>query len=291
MSAGSSTALARPSDFAKTVEGQREKIVATLPMTFQREADRFMRSIILAYNKDPKLQSCTTASIMLAAYRACELGLRVNTNSGHAYLIPYGKEVQLQIGYLGMIELAYRTGKYRNIEARTVGKDDEWICEWTPELQFRHKPADDQDPNQAIRVYAMAWMKGEDKPIIQVMSRKEVEQVRQASRAGNSGPWTQYWGEMAKKTVIKRLLKTLPKSDELERAMEIDNSDYYGVQEAAPRPRGVAGLVQSIQQASPGQAAVAQEIQIEPEPVPAEATNDPHGLLDDGDDVWEAGRE
>lgn len=223
---------------------------------------------------------------MMAMYRAAELGLKVNTHAGHAYLIPYGKEVQFQLGYRGLIELAYRTGLYTKIEARLVGAGDKFVCRWTPNLEFFHEPADDQDPNAAIKVYAMASIKGQSDPAIEVMTRAEVEKVRASSRSGQSGPWVQWWGEMAKKTVIKRLLKTQRLSDDLcdlTRAIEMDNDDYHGVAEA-PRPKGPAGLLSHIQ----GQ----QSIDSAPEPEPELNPADPNGLLDDPeDDAFEEGRE
>lgn len=62
----------------------------------------------------------------------------------------------------------------------------------------------------------------------EVMSRAEIEKVRKASKAGNSGPWSNHWEEMAKKTVIRRLFKYLPVSIEAVRAVEIDEKTDRG---------------------------------------------------------------
>jgi recombination protein RecT len=60
------------------------------------------------------------------------------------------------------------------------------------------------------------------------MTVDEIEQVRAVSRAGASGPWGQWWGEMAKKTVLRRLSKRLPMSTDadelLRREVEEDEA-------------------------------------------------------------------
>ena len=60
----------------------------------------------------------------------------------------------------------------------------------------------------------------------EVMSKKEVDDIRKRSRAGQSGPWVTDYEEMAKKTVFKRLSKWLPVTPDLEAAVEHDNQEY-----------------------------------------------------------------
>jgi hypothetical protein len=52
--------------------------------------------------------------------------------------------------------------------------------------------------------------------LLEVMSLEEIEKVRKVSRAANNGPWVSWWGEMARKTVMRRLSKRLPMSTDLE---------------------------------------------------------------------------
>ena len=44
----------------------------------------------------------------------------------------------------------------------------------------------------------------------EVMNKAEIEKVRNVSRAKGSGPWTTWWDQMARKTVMRRLSKYLP---------------------------------------------------------------------------------
>jgi recombinational DNA repair protein RecT len=71
-------------------------------------------------------------------------------------------------------------------------------------------------------VYAIA--KTKDGGIYrEVMSKSDIEQVRNVSRAKNAGPWVDWYDEMARKTVIRRIAKRLPSSTDLEKLLEHDN--------------------------------------------------------------------
>jgi recombinational DNA repair protein RecT len=59
------------------------------------------------------------------------------------------------------------------------------------------------------------------------MSVDEVEKVRAASRAGGSGPWKDWWSEMAKKTVFRRASKWLKLSAEVADAFERDDQQFH----------------------------------------------------------------
>jgi recombination protein RecT len=61
---------------------------------------------------------------------------------------------------------------------------------------------------------------------IEVMSRSQIEQVRSISRSGNNGPWASWFGEMARKTVIRRLSKRLPMSTDLAAIIQRDDELY-----------------------------------------------------------------
>ena len=63
------------------------------------------------------------------------------------------------------------------------------------------------------------------------MSKDEVDAVRKRSRAANNGPWVTDYGEMAKKTVFKRLSKWLPVTPELQEAIAKDDEEYQQAQD------------------------------------------------------------
>jgi recombination protein RecT len=150
---------------------------------------------------------------------AAQLGLEPNTPLGQAYLIPYKNkgvdEVQFQIGYKGLIDLAYRSGEVEVVQAQVVYENDDFECAYGLEPKLTHKPAD-RDRGEPIKVYAIFKTKSGGYGF-EVMSmedvRKHAEKYSQAYKSGFS-PWKTNFEEMAKKTVLKKVLKYAPlKSD------------------------------------------------------------------------------
>lgn len=210
--------------YIKSMEGEIKK---ALPSVITPE--RFTRMTLSAISVNPKLAACTPASFLGAMMSAAQLGLEPNTPLGQAYLIPYKNrgvdEVQFQIGYKGLIDLAYRSGEVELVQAHIVYENDEFTCEYGLEPKLVHKPAD-RDRGEPIKVYAMFKTKtggyGFD-----VMSmddvRRHAEKYSQAYKSGFS-PWKTNFEEMAKKTVLKRVLKYAPLKSDFVKAVVQDES-------------------------------------------------------------------
>ncbi len=86
-----------------------------------REARYYVSSVLMAVAFKPELADCTYESIMKSALRAASLELSCDESMHQAQLVPYNnrktgrKEAQLIVHYLGIVNLAQRTGKYRTI--------------------------------------------------------------------------------------------------------------------------------------------------------------------------------
>ncbi len=91
--------------------------------------ERFTRIVLTAIRNNQKLAQCDKGSFFAAVMSSAQLGLEPNTPLGQAYLIPYGNECQFQIGYKGLIDLAYRSGEVSIIQAQTVYEKDEFVYE------------------------------------------------------------------------------------------------------------------------------------------------------------------
>lgn len=210
--------------YIKSMEGEIKK---ALPSVITPE--RFTRMTLSAISTNPKLAQCTPASFLGAMMSAAQLGLEPNTPLGQAYLIPYKNrgvdEVQFQIGYKGLIDLAYRSGEVELVQAHIVYENDEFVCEYGLEPKLVHKPAD-KDRGEAVKVYAMFKTKSGGYGF-DVMSmddvRRHAEKYSQAYKSGFS-PWKSNFEEMAKKTVLKRVLKYAPLKSDFVKAVVQDES-------------------------------------------------------------------
>ncbi len=210
--------------YVRSMEGE---IAKALPSVITPE--RFSRMVLSAISTNPKLASCTPQSFLGAMMTSAQLGLEVNTPLGQAYLLPYDNrkkgitECQFQLGYKGLIDLAYRSGEVSIIQAHEVYENDDFEYELGMEPKLRHIPAK-INRGKVICYYAMFRTKdggyGFD-----VMSVEDIQaHARKYSKAYGSGPWQTNFDEMAKKTVLKKVLKYAPLKSDFVRAAAQDES-------------------------------------------------------------------
>lgn len=203
------------------------EIKKALPNTITPE--RFTRIVLSAISNNKQLQQCTPNSFLAGMMNAAQLGLEPNTPLGQAYLIPYRNkgtlEAQFQIGYKGLIDLAYRSGQVKTIYAEEVHENDEFEYELGLEPKLVHKPAV-KDRGEVIYYYAVFKLTNGGEGFA-VMSKDDIENHKKRfSKAANSGfsPWTTNFDEMAKKTVIKKVLKYAPLSTDIMRKIAEDET-------------------------------------------------------------------
>ena len=210
--------------YIKSMEGEIKK---ALPSVITPE--RFTRMVLSAISTNPKLGSCTPSSFLGAMMSAAQLGLEPNTPLGQAYILPYSNkgtlEAQFQLGYKGLIDLAYRSGEVEVVQAHIVYENDKFECEFGLEPKLTHIPAD-KDRGNAVKVYAMFKTKSGGYGF-EVMSMEDVRNHAQKySKAYSSSfsPWATNFEEMAKKTVLKKCLKYAPLKSDFVRAVVQDGS-------------------------------------------------------------------
>lgn len=197
------------------IKSMESEIAKALPAVITPE--RFTRMTLSAISVNPKLAECTPKSFLGAMMTAAQLGVEPNTALGQAYLIPFRNhgtmECQFQLGYKGLIDLAYRSGEVSIIQAHVVCENDEFSYELGMDPQLKHKPAT-KNRGKAIAYYAMFKTKDGGYGF-EVMSMEDIqEHAKKYSKSYGSGPWQTNFDEMAKKTVLKKVLKYAPlKSD------------------------------------------------------------------------------
>ena len=215
--------------YIKSMEGE---IAKALPSVITPE--RFTRIVLSAISVNPKLGECTPTSFLGAMMTSAQLGLEVNTPLGQAYVLPYMNhgtmEAQFQLGYKGLIDLAYRSGEVEVIQAHVVYEHDEFTCEYGLEPKLTHKPAD-HDRGDPVKVYAVFKTKSGGFGF-EVMSMDDVQQHAakySQSYGSNYSPWKTNFNEMAKKTVLKRVLKYAPLKSDFVRAAVQDEVIKTGI--------------------------------------------------------------
>lgn len=220
-------ALKKSMSIAELIKAMEPQIKRALPSTITPE--RFTRIALSALNTTPKLKECTQMSFLSALMNAAQLGLEPNTSLGQAYLIPFKNkgvyEVQFQIGYKGLLDLAYRSPQLQTVQAHCVYENDEFSYELGLNPQLNHKPA--MDNRGELRcVYAMFKLQNGGFGF-EVMSKTAIEaHAKQYSKAYDSSfsPWKTDFESMAKKTVIKQVLKYAPMRTDYVHAVNVDDT-------------------------------------------------------------------
>ena len=217
--------------YIKQMEGEIKK---ALPSVLTPE--RFTRIVLSALSTNPKLAECTPQSFLGAMMTAAQLGVEPNTPLGQAYLLPYWNskqsccECQFQLGYKGLLDLAYRSGEISVIQAQIVYENDEFTYSFGLNPVLKHVPskADRGDPTH---VYAIFHTKS-DGYGFEVMSMDSIRSHAQRySKSFSNGPWQTNFEEMAKKAVLKRVLKYAPLKSEFMRGLVQDEAIRNGVNE------------------------------------------------------------
>lgn len=199
----------------------RSAVRASLPSHLK--PNRFVRVALTALTRTPKLAECDQASFFQALLTLSQLGLEPDGRNAH--LIPFENrkrgvtEVQLIVDYKGLVDLALRSGSISYIHADKVCDND--VFDYDKGAIKTHKVDFKKPRGNAYAYYAIARFKdGTEK--CEVMTRDEVGEIRQRSRAKDSGPWVTDFDQMANKTVFRRLSKWLQLSPEYRDALEAD---------------------------------------------------------------------
>ena len=215
----------------KRMEGEIKK---ALPSVLTPE--RFTRIVLSALSTNPKLQETTPESFLGAMMTAAQLGMEPNTPLGQAYLLPYYNskkrclECQFQLGYKGLIDLAYRSGEVSTIQAHVVYEHDKFSYAYGLEPQLEHVPAMG-DRGSPTHVYAVFRTK-DGGYSFGVMSIDDVRRHAQRySKSFENGPWQTNFEEMAKKTVLKRVLKYAPLKSDFVRGVSQDGAIHTELSE------------------------------------------------------------
>lgn len=217
-------------------------------------AERLVRIALTTLRLNPSLAECTPQSFLGALFQSAQLGLEPNVE-GQCYLIPYSnskktgdewvktKEVQFQIGYKGYIELFYRHEKAACIDMHTVYENDAFEYSYGTNPYLKHCPVL-KDRGEVIAYYAVAILKNGGS-VFKVMSKDEcinhgqthskcyiTKEWDDSSKTYKkvtphfepSSPWAKDVNAMCKKTVLIQLMKLLPKSVELQKALAMDGT-------------------------------------------------------------------
>lgn len=244
----------------------------------QAERSRFKAEVVQAVHANPKLLDVDRGSLMFAIGEAASAGLSVNPNLGEAWLIPRTRsfkvgdnwekiyEANFQPGVRGVLKLAYRSNLIDSIFYDVAYDGEVYARTGGTSPGIEHEPDDEYRTGRhedIIGAYAVVWLKGSSRPIFASLSRAQL--ITSAGRSGNpkkpkewSNVWSDHFEEMAKKTVLIRVCKLLPRSDDLRPLLTVSQRDL--VRDAGNEPPRLSALQGMEFEAAPQQRSLAAKL-------------------------------
>lgn len=266
VAAKQTAAEAGPGTVKRFFEANKGAIMAVLPKHV--DAERMLKLALGALRTTPKLAMASNSSLLGSIVTCAQLGLEPNTLLGHAYLIPFDKrekrgdkwvstetQVQIVVGYKGMIDLARRSGQIVSIAAHEVCQNDQFGFAYGLDEELTHRPKM-SGRGEVVAFYAVAKLVGGGYAF-EVMSREDVDAIRDKAAEKNrakkdskgrpiiTGPWADHYIEMGRKTALRRLFKYLPIS--IEMLSNAEAIDGHAVSGSAPLEDVVFAAVQEEQ--------------------------------------------
>jgi recombination protein RecT len=162
-------------------------------------------------------------TFIAAMMQSAKLGLEPNTPLQQAYLIPHKvkgiNKVQFQIGYKGLLELAYRSRKLKTLYSNEVKENDEFNIDYGLNQNLIYKPLLKGNREEVIGYYAIYHLEPSGYNFVFMAYDEAMEHAKKCCRSFEGGVWKKEFDSMTKKTVIKKLLKYAPLSCEMQKAV------------------------------------------------------------------------
>lgn len=210
-------------DFMGRYKGQ---IAAALPSHIT--ADRMIRLALTSFSQNRALQSCDLNSIFSSVVIAAQLGLEIGVG-GQGYLVPYKGKATFVPGWQGLVDLVSRAGRATVWTGAVYRGDDfDWALGDSPFV--KHKPMGDGDHWKDIEyVYAIGRVNGSQYPVIEVWTMDRIiRHLNKFNKVGASHYALTNDGQnmemYARKVALLQVLKYMPKSVELQKAIDVSNA-------------------------------------------------------------------
>lgn len=235
------SALQTISNYVYGAENSFQNVLVDNSLSFEREAG-FAIQILTASDYAAKLAVNDRQSVVNAVTNIAAIGISLNPAKKQAYLVPRKGKICLDISYMGLIDLAIQSGSIMWAQAELVYAGDAFTLNG-----FDRPPTHAYNPfskerGDMVGAYVVVKTHSGDY-LTTCMSREDIDAIKNRSesvRAGKSSPWDTDYGEMAKKTVVKRAYKYWPKSDRLDQAIHHLNTEGgEGLAALAPKPAAV----------------------------------------------------
>lgn len=200
---------------------KQDSVQARFQRMLGKKSAGFISSVLTVVSQNKLLQNVDMRTVLSAASIAASLDLPILPSLGRAWIVPYKGAAQFQIGYLGYVELAQRSGLYKSINVNTVYEGE--VVKWnkfTEELTYG-----EQEGDTAIGYCASFELLNGFRKVVYWTKDAVIKHAQRFSKSyhSSSSPWQSDFDAMAMKTVLAYTLRHWgPMSIEMQKAMAED---------------------------------------------------------------------
>lgn len=223
---GSSLVISTPKELAEYLFRSKDEIAAVLPAHITPE--RMISLAVTCFSNDSMLQGCSPSSILSSLVLASQLGLEPGIG-GQGYLIPDNGRCTFVPGWQGIV------GLVNNSERATVWtgcayEGDQFQFELGMFPVLRHVPGEYYgDPDKITWAYACGKVNGAGTPVIEAWPVQRIIRYRDEHNKIGEKHYSHKYPEMyARKVVLLQVLKYMPRSVEVNNAIEISHAAEMG---------------------------------------------------------------
>lgn len=228
----SKTVATQGQTFVSVLKAMQPQIAAALPK--HMNADRVSRLVLTEFRKNAKLGECTPQSVGGAIIMLSQMGLEIGV-MGQGYLVPYWNnranrlECQGIPGWQGIVDLIARSGR-ATAWTGAVYHGDFFEYQLGDRPEIKHRPGDTHGEGPMLYAYAVGRVNGADWPVIDVWSSARLEAHRDRfNKVGKSHYSYGNWEMYGRKVPLLQVAKYMPKSVELQQALEMEGAAEKGV--------------------------------------------------------------
>lgn len=224
-------------ELISAVKPAEKRLAELLPADIAKREISFALQLIAA---SPQLQQCTPLSLQSAVINVANIGLTLNPAAKEAYLVPRwnskanASEATFQPSYIGLVKLLTDAGAVKSINCQAVYENDRLEMDMASGNVVHNPALVKSKRGDFIGCYAIATLPDGRKQI-EWMDVEEINEVRASSESWKNektrdfSPWERHYTEMARKTVVRRAYKYLPRTRQMERiddAIQADDRQY-----------------------------------------------------------------
>lgn len=228
----SAVVAAEAPSLVKMINNSEKAVARALPTHLKASAPAYVRAAVTLVKQNPDLARCDPYTILGGLMTASSLGLEFGP-LGHCYLVPFSnhgrEEAQFQLGYKGVIDLTWRSGRLLSIAAREVREHDEFDFDYGLADSLHHKPRLNGERGEGFAWYCVAKFTDGGHYFV-VLDKADVARHRSFSKSQSSkfSPWNTSPSQMALKSSVHEAKPYLPLTTEVLREMAFDGAVIKG---------------------------------------------------------------